>query len=301
MLIASRSARPRGFTLAELMVAVVLLGVVTVTVTVVAARQQRLFRGTLRALEQHGQLRQGAGVVEGVLRGLSPESGDILALSDTALEVVAAIGSAVVCAAAAADPADAIHVPAPDTARGALAAWLDAPRAGDSLWLHDERDPDVADDDTVLGYRVAEAAPRADACVGAGGGWRLTVDSGGAPARPGAPVRLLRRLRLSFYRSPADGQWYLGLREWVGGVPQAVQPVSGPYRRGAGLTFRYADGDGVAVRELAHAASVARIDLVLRAPDDESSSSAAPVRADSLVVRIALRNRRRGGAPGDSP
>jgi len=311
----TRTATRRGYTLAELLVAVVLLGVVAVTVSTVAARQQRLFRGSLLVLDSRGQLRQGAAVIEGLLRGISPAAGDLIAVSDSALEVVATIGGSVVCASPGAATLD---LPAPDSGTGpGLTAWLASPQPGDTLFVYDERGPAPGAPDSVRGYRVSDAAPLRDACAGGplaaaappgSPGLRLTVQP--APPRPvgpGAVVRLGRRMRLALYRSPTDGLFYLGLREWAEGVPQPVQPVSGPYRgrsRGAGVgahpgvAFRYADSLGAAIEDQARASDVARIDVVLRPPDDEDAAAAtlAGSRAlDSLLVRVALRNRRRGG------
>src|SRR5690606_7192333 len=83
-------------------------------------------------------LRDASDVLLAELRAISPAGGDLVAVDDTAIEVRATIGAAVICSVSVAR--DRVTVPPRRPAVGAaLTWWRDAPAAGDSVARLDGR------------------------------------------------------------------------------------------------------------------------------------------------------------------
>lgn len=307
MLIA-RASRA-GVTLVELIVSLVVGGVVLGIVAGIGARQQRLYGDVGRRIMGQEQLRHAGAILPIDLRTVSAVAGDIAPgeARDTSLELRATIGTSLVCDAAG--PVLILLGAAPG---GEVGAFADVPRPGDSLWVLDES----AADERWRAFAVLRASQTDRPCAAsfppsldtsaAGRAPRLEIDTGQPTAGTvaiGAPVRLTRRARYSFYRG-ADGEWYLGYRDWNGALDRfnQVQPVSGPYLPPArGVGFRYFDRAGMPVigagvpldGDSTAAPTIARVDLVLRAVG-RSTLGAAGSRAaspDSTIVSVALRNR----------
>lgn len=295
-----RPARPIGATLVELLVTLFVAGIMLGLVTSTGVRQQRMYGDVGRRIMGQEQLRHAGAMFPIDLRAASTSAGDIVPgeARDTSLELRATLGSSIVCDAAGTSLA--LLAPAADAD---LAAFADAPREGDTLWVLDES----GDDERWRPLAVGDASPGARACLtsradpAAASPVRavLVAETGGTGvgfAAPGAPVRLTRRVRYSFYRA-ADGRWYLGYRDWNAAVGSfnGIQPTSGPFLPPAeGVGFRYYDAAGAAVpaaRETT--AAITRVELALRAAG-EATLGAAGARAgsvDTSIVAVALRNR----------
>lgn len=299
---------PRGASLVELLVALVLFGLVGTAVLAVLDRQSRLHEALTVLLEsrvQHAATHETVGVM---LRGASPAAGDVEVLSDSAIAWRLPMGGGVACLLA---PSRIVF--APDTVSGGqvLTRVPELPQAGDSAWLLDEGPTDATIDDAWRGVRIAGAYRSAGACAGspllgasdaARASWVLDV-SGALPASPGAgpgtPVRLTRRARFALYRSGSES--WLGFAEWnaATGAWNVIQPVSGPYRHysaalpsASGIALAPRDSNGVTLwgnpRQPAAVAFATRtrtrpISLVGR---DRRSVD------DSLHTIISLRNAR---------
>jgi hypothetical protein len=252
-------------------------------------------------------LRDATGIVPAELRALAPAAGDIIAFSDSSLELRATIGTAVACDTAAGG--GAIHL-APDPGTGGpyappLAAFATPPGDGDVALIFDGGSQPVAADAwvsvPVSGYSVAAglcaSSPWRDVLPGDRESVRLRVGAGHrvpATVRPGAIVRVLRRVRYRFYRA-ASSEWFLGYSEWNGSGFSVVQPVSGPfapYRAGArgGFALRYFDDTGAELASGANASAIARVEIVARAlsAGGFTRDSGPP---DSQTVTIRPRNR----------
>ena len=293
-----------GFTTVELMVALVLGGIAMAAIGTVLRRQQRFYTSAASLVEQRVALRDVTGILPGDLRALSPAGGDVLVFSDSALELRATIGAAIVCDTVPGGGAIAL---APASGRPtALSSFTTAPQAGDVALVYAGGASDRADDDTWISLSVADVATSAAVCVGSpfvpnevSSGPPLIVRfsaSGGVsqPIGPGAFVRLLRRVRYRFYRA-GTGEWYLGYSEWSGAGFTVVQPVSGPFaayssRGGSGVALRYFDENGMELVDPGDAAAIARVLVVARGVARESPSAARPV-TDSQAVGVRVRNR----------
>ena len=299
-----RSA-PRGTTLVELTVVIVLLGLILGGILSVVYRQQRFYRITSASSATRSQVRQAASILPAELRGVAPSAGDIIQAFDSALEFQSTIGSGVVCERGADWLALA---PRRDGLVDALRGELVPPAEGDLARAL------VADDENPTGdrwpaFEVTGVADDPDACLTGpfvdpadAGRPRLRLSLGAAlphEVKAGTPVRITRPVRYSLYRS-GDGLWYLGANEWSEDRWAGIQPVSGPYtgrgRDPRGVQFAYLDDTGGTLDEPVDASRVARIRLIVRgAAFPELATSLARGTegglADSAVVDVALRNR----------
>lgn len=283
------SARRTGATLLELLVALLLTGIVTAALLRSRAASHDAARDAIARGEARRQLRAGVGAVLATLRGASPAGGDLLAVTDTALELHVTLGATVWCGATPALPGVPATVTLLAPTGSDFAAWLDAPASGDAILVL------VRDATEWRWHRAAVAGaglPVRSDCAGAEGraASRVPLVAGALLAvPPGSPARLLRRARWSVYRS--RGRHFLGWRDAAaGGVGlDVVQPVSGPHdvrdgagTRGPGLAFGFLDETGAPTWRAADVATV-----VVRGRVTAEQGVGA---GESLAVASALRN-----------
>jgi type II secretory pathway pseudopilin PulG len=296
----ARAARG-AFTLIELLISITLLTIVGGALASAVAVQWRSHDALVDAARARQAARDGAEVMLAELRALSPAGGDLVTASDTALEVRAAIGAAVICSVSVAR--DRVTIPPRRPAVGdPLTWWRDAPVAGDSLAI---LDPRAGLRDSVSRHELV--AIGGGVCPFASGFTRSTADAARgreltiAPPLPasigtGAPLRFLRRARYSTYRSSADGRWYFGIKELLGGSWGGVQPVAGP------LTPPSTPGAGgmaVVVRDRAGAVlsvppfgAATELEVTLRASGSRPARALGrtAAAAESLSVSLSPRN-----------
>lgn len=294
----------RGFTTVELLVALVLAGIVAAAIGSVLRRQQRFYTSAASLVEQRASLRDATGILPGELRAVSPASGDVLAFSDSALEIRATIGTAIACDTIPGGGAIAL---APVSGRSApLTSFTTTPEAGDIALIYDAGTSDLASDDEWVSLEVSQIGSSPSVC--AGSPFVGTADSSGPPiivgfgtgqrvsasVRPGAFVRVLRRVQYRFYRAAA-GDWYLGYAEWGGLGYNVVQPVSGPFasyslRGASGLALRYFDDSGAELISPGDPSRITRVTVAARGVVRGTLSATSTV-TDSQVVGVRVRNR----------
>ncbi|MBC7788507.1 MAG: prepilin-type N-terminal cleavage/methylation domain-containing protein [Anaerolineae bacterium] len=309
---AACSAR-RGFTLIEIMVSLTLLGIVAGALLTTVISQQRFYLSAAEIIEMRDNLRQAGDLLPMELRGVAPAvPGEITAMLDTALEFRAPTGASVVCTVSLARTTITIP-PLALAVRSGLTTWMSPPVQGDSLFI---LDPNGALADVYRGHAIT-SNPSVGSCPQAPVGFTNSVAEANAGVQlsifpplsattpVGVPIRFVRRVRYSLYRSAADMQWYLGYRDFVGTrAPQwsSIQPVSGPflpYAAGGlgGLNFTYRDSLGTAITALIDANRVRRVEMMVRAQSRTAvrtsglSKKITGYYRDSVNVTIALRNR----------
>ena len=286
-----------GFTLAEVMVVLVLIGIVAAGLLQVIMRQQRFYSDASDILELRGSMRQVVEILPRELRGLSAASNDIREMTSSSIEFRSSLGSSVVCSGAPGSTTITIP-PVGLSAENGLTSWANLPEVGDSLLIYNDAQNSWQALELVAapvrgsacGNLVANAAEAAD-------GWTLVVS---APVMPGAgaAVRFFRMVKYQLFQA-ADGRSYLGYSDCVRTrVPECstIQPVSGPYLPvggpgPSGLTLSYFDAAGNAT---ADPTQVVRIDIVARAESSQPihiQGLADGTYQDSLRVTVALRNR----------
>lgn len=299
-----RARRARGFTLIELMIALVLLLLVGAAVVRIIMQQQRFYSGVSGVIETRGSLREVSAILPTELRGVSPSLGDLYAMTDTSIDFRLPSGLSVICQFGA--TRNIITLPPTSLAsHSGLSSWLSTPQLGDTLLVYDEGATSGVSDDSWQVYTVV-ATPSSGSCptttgftanaTEAAGGLTVVI-SGVLPATvvQGATVRFFRPVHYSLYQ-PQSGVWYLGYRECPGAVCGTIQPVSGPFLAGttssaSGLRFVYRDSTGAVTTDRT---KVARIDITLRARTRSTVSipgTSGGYYGDSLMASVAVRDR----------
>jgi len=299
----------RGFTLIELMVALVLMGLVSTAVYKVLVSNQRLYLAQTQQIDLQQNIRAAATILPAEFRELDAADGDITGMGPDSIRMRAMRQLAFVC-----------NTPALGGGIGQLDLTIRATpmygnrlsfAAGDSLLVYWEGDPSKRSDDIWLPAQVQSILATGAVCNDSGPtlnqGFSLrmqpnwinnaALNVANAITR-GAPVRGYDKVVYRTYQA-ADGNWYLGQRNPAQGG--TIQPVIGPLIGANGVTFSYYDSIG-AVTNLP--TQVAQIEIVLRArtasPIRSGGAGVQAYKVDSMVTRVALRNNPRCG-PGSMP
>jgi len=307
-------SRRAGFTLIELVIAMVLMSLVGGAIVKLLLRQSRFYNSTTDLIQTRQQIRQAAAMLPSDLRGISSVAGDIYAMSDSAIEFRSVFGTSVVCANIGGMLSTVPRVLARNST---MTSWARPPALGDSLAVYNNGPTAALADDgwtrfqitaipTPVTTNVANGCPVTTGLTQAGDvsainpSYQLTL----SPAAPasiavGAGIRFFRRVRYRIYRE-TDNQWYIGFFECLAGRTPAcdlTKPIAGPFQPYAptgtsGMQFAYYDSTGAVT---ADPLQVARISLVVRgqaAALMNLSGAGGTLFRDSLRIEVGLRNRR---------
>jgi prepilin-type N-terminal cleavage/methylation domain-containing protein len=288
----------RGYTLAELLIALSLGAVVIGLGSMIGFRQQRFHRDVVVAVERADEISELVALLPVSLRAIAPGEGDIAAgaARDTSIEFRATIASAAVC-----DSATSTVLLSPVDVVPRLLSVVTRPEPGDTAWFLDTSGSletwvprsITAVIDSSATCRLGTSAP-----FGAAPRTSLALRLASPPPARSAVVRMTRPWRYSVYRA-SDGRWYFGAKEWNAALVRfnTIQPVAGPLLSASagGLRFRYLDSLGAVLpavppdpRRIASVEVGLRVDSVIPG----AYSHATTVRAGATVV-IGLRNRAR--------
>ena len=313
--IADRTTR-RGFTLAEMLMVIVLFGLVMATFVRVISRQQKFYKGAGDLMQIRGQNRQALSIIPSDLRAISSGGGDIITFSDTAITFRSQIGASILCY-----KQDATHIllpPMQGLQKGhKLTGWRTRPQAGDEVLIYDENNDTGNSDDLWRVYTIADindaVYTSANACPSSTGfttagdtatSYRVTLTSNlSTTIIQGAPIRFGRRARYRLYRA-ADLQWYVGYQDSTqAGGWSTTYPISGPHRAysatadSSGMTLVYRDSAGnvLSTGTSSNRLLVARVDVTVRGqtPGVVDISGFRRVKLnDTLSMSVGVRNRR---------
>jgi prepilin-type N-terminal cleavage/methylation domain-containing protein len=283
----------RGFSIAELLITLGILGVIGVIVSRLMIGQQRFYQRTNEQMEMRRELRSAMSLIPADLRSISSSGGDLTDFDNSSIQFRAVTQ---------------LDIPPINMARNTLTSWYTQPVAGDTLWVFNDSTSRGAEDDEWKALRITSVAqsaslcplsPYLDATLDVGKPrFRITVNASmGDSVKAGSAIRFTRSTRY-FLDDETSGSWYLHRSEYLDGGWTDAVAVSGPYAAPAGgaggMRFAYYDSLGAAVTTVANSRRVSRIDLLLRAKGQNSSGSvggASVQNTDSLAFRIALRNR----------
>lgn len=244
-----RSAR--GFTVVELLVTMVLMGLVVSAVLRALGAQRRFYARQARILDARHALRASTAILGSELRDISALDGDLYAVGPDSVALRSTVGFGVVCQV--------------DAGAGVLALTHVSGHlrltGGDSLLVFAEggvRD----DDDAWIVLPITGISASGLSCA-SGEAPQRVLSTGGSLAGVwvGSPIRLFRPYAYRLYQAP-DGRWWLGRR--LRSDPDYL-PVAGPLAPPAesGLLLSYYDGSG---QPTADAARVRRVQIDVRAP-----------------------------------
>lgn len=281
--------RPRhGFSLVEILVALVIMGVVSGAIFQLLNTSQRLSRAQTEQVSLQSNVRTGAMLVPAELREINTVVGgtvaqnDILVAGANAVTYRAMRGLGMVCQAPAVNNQIRLR-------RSTYSGSRD-PVVTDSIYVFLENDPDRENDDAWIPVRITAVAT-GNVCpllAGSQAGITLTTEANaaiiGLPI--GTPIRLYEVMELSLMNP--DGRSWLGARSVSAG--DAAQPVLGPLLDGNGFALEYLDGNGAATANLT---AIKSIRVTVRGETDEAvrgSGTDVGHPQEALVSQVLLRN-----------
>jgi prepilin-type N-terminal cleavage/methylation domain-containing protein len=279
----------RGFTLVELMIALLLMTIVGTVIYKLLQSEQRVSTAQAERMMMQSSVRTGALVVPSELRELSTTAGgqtDLVHIATDSITYRAARGVGFTCAVTSTQikilnttvlPFNGLRAISPG--RDSLLLFVDGDpgKATDDIWV---RLPVSSVATSTCGSNAAIAVNTPDFLALLPGGLLSSVVVGG-------PVRTEEVMRLKSYAS--GGQQWVGAASLSGG--DAVQPILGPISAD-GFHMDYFTGDGTATNTPS-AVRVIRITLIgltERAVAQGGVSGPNAVLRDTLVTRVLLRN-----------
>lgn len=286
----------RGFTLVELMVAMVLMGIVSTAIYQLLVNNQRLYLEQTERVNLNSNLRAAVAWIPSELRELNAADGiesDILAMSADSIVYKAMRALYVVCDTPTEGSATTGTVVLSTDPWFGLQALDDN---NDAVVLFAEANPTIRTDNYWVHADISGTPTVGTACPGSGAS--LTVDlynvnpanSLDANVQTGAPLRTYQVMKLKAYQD-TRGDWWLGRQSRnAAGSWATIQPVLGPLAPN-GLQFAYFDQLGAVE---AVAANVARIEITVigktAVPVSRGGGASRDYLLDTLVTQVALRN-----------
>lgn len=282
----------------ELIIAIVLLGIVSIALYRVLLNNQRTFAAQTQRIDLQQNIRAAVTILPAEFRELNATDGDIRAMSATSITIRAMRQLAFVCVAPVLPAGAAMNF---TVRQSPFFGNRQNFSGGDSLLIYYEGNPGTRADDRWILAGV-NAAPAAQNCPGAApNAGFLVISTPTWPAAPfnvagaitaGAPVRAFETVTYSLWQSPSDNQYYLAQT-----AAGSTQPLVGPLTGATGLTFVYYDS--TSTTQTALPAVVRMIEIRVRGrsaqPIRQANEGALAYKTDSIIARVALRNNTRCG------
>ena len=283
--------RRRGYTLVEVMIALVLLSVVSAAIYRVLITNQQTYIAQTQRIDLQENLRAAVTVLPAEFRELDATDGDIVAMTSSSITIRAMRQLGVIC-----------NPPVLGGGLGGIGltirqipfyALRQFNVATDQLLIYYEGDESTRSDDSWVTAAIVGVASQN--CPDTKPGWRITVNpsfiagqlnvEGAIP--DGAPVKGFEVVQYSLYQAPApDSRYYLGQTK-SGSTQPLIGPLSGP----SAFRLKYFDAAGA---ETAVRAQVASIEIKVEGQTQsrvrDPTRLGVSYKTDSVVTRVALRN-----------
>jgi prepilin-type N-terminal cleavage/methylation domain-containing protein len=277
----------RGFTLVEIMIAVLIMVVVSGAIFKLLTTNQRLSRAQAANVDLQSNERAAAMVVPAELRELNTviagtvAQNDILDLQTTSIRYRGMRGLGFVCQATTTE------------IRLLQSSWSgyrfpEIPR--DAAFVFVQTDPATGSDGTWVPVTITGV--RTDLlCPGSAPAITLTVPLGVLAAAPAlrVPVRTWEDMRLGLY--VVDGKSWLGARSYSA-LETGYQPLLGPLQDVDGFTLSYYDNTGAltTVKENVRSIKLTVKGITSDPVSTSGGSSVMGVVRDQVVSQVTLRN-----------
>jgi prepilin-type N-terminal cleavage/methylation domain-containing protein len=277
----------RGFTLVELLVALVLLSIVGGVIVRLIATSQRLSRQQSEQVLLQGNVRTGALLVPSELRELavSGTTTDIQAMGTSDITYRALRASGVACSITAGAPGSV------RLRRSLYFGYRTLAASRDSLLIFMDDNADLTTDDRWSAFAVT-GTPTTGTCpdgqpaivvpttIHADSLARMQLD---------APVRSFEVMQLALFQQ--NSKYWLGARSVSADPTSTLQPVLGPLRSD-GLQISYLAANGTATTV---PTQVRTIEVMIRGLTQHTATVGTGgtdlrLSQDTLVTRIRLRN-----------
>lgn len=269
----------RGFTLAEIMVALVLGMIVMTAVLGVMISQLRRYELQSQTADASETIRGASAFLGEQFRSVSASRGDLAGLNPFSVTVRAVEGSAVACAKDNTLPRYALDMPSGTfqaTADDSVLAYSPSSGTWKSLKV-----AAVYTNPSAVGMTTCAAPSTATP--------ELVVDvvaGDTAGIAVGSDMIMFRRTQYGIFQQ--GGRWWLGRRLMSAG---SYDRLTGPFMSPAdsGVVFHYLNA---ANAETTDSSQVARVEIVLRAQSYRRVRTGAGVaeRRDSTAFAVAIRN-----------
>lgn len=276
----------RGFTLVEILIALVLMGIVSTALYQLLVANQRLYRAQVQNVEINESARAAVSILPGEIRELSAGGGDVMAMNGTSLTYKSMQALYIQCTAPNAGSLEIV------LDRNTYFGLRAINATDDSILIFAEGDESTRSDDgwlsaSVTSTTVGTSCPGSQPSItvglsGLSSAQLLTVQSG-------APVRTFRPVQILLYQDAA-GDWWLGgrLYEKSSGSWGTTQPYLGPLS-GTGLALTYADSAGNSTTD---PLAVARVGISVESQSSERvyRTGGTQYLLQDLVTQVAVRN-----------
>ena len=275
-----------GFSLVELLIALVLIGIIGGVTMRLMVNMQRGTRAQSQRVSLQGNMRAGISLLPSELREIAPE--DVLIADPDRIRYRAMRSTGVACQVAATQV----------RLRNSLTfGYRPIQAVRDGVWLFLENDPEKASDDDWI--RLLVTAVANSTCPDGQPATALTVVvaatmgglTGGANGDLAkvviqAPVRAYETMEFRLYQ--ANNRYWLGGQS-ISTVGSQVEPVLGPLTAD-GLVFTYRDSVG---NQTATLARIRTIQIALQGETESPINTGSyynSIVEDSLTARVRLRN-----------
>lgn len=279
----------RAFTLVEMLVALILFGVLSMSLQRLMVSTQRAYVRQSQRLALNASIRAGISILPGEVRELNAgdaAGSDIIKMTDSSLIYKAMRGLYVLCDDAPASGRLTVY-------RGLELGLRPVDKDLDSILVFADFDPKTRADDVWLHGDVTNVSRGGTNCPDGSPAIRIRTSGMAAAALAGvtrgAPVRTFEVVEVSLYQD-AEGYWLGGQRYnksasvWTG-----MEPLLGPLA-GGGLRLTYYDAAGAATGDPTR---VVRIGITVTGQTRGQvgrTGGRVTYGLDSLVTQVALRN-----------